>query len=102
MAVKKKKKAAEKLKAYLVTTSHRGVFFGYATDVSGTTITLSGARNCIYWSSALKGFLGLATFGPDSACKIGPPAVITLRDITCVAEVTPEAIAKWEASPWAS
>jgi hypothetical protein len=87
-------------KAVLVTTAHRGVFFGYATDVTGSTIKLRSARNCISWSSDMKGFLGLANPGPSKSCKIGPAANIELRDITCVAECTPEAVAAWEAAPW--
>jgi hypothetical protein len=85
----------------LVTTEHRGVFAGYASETNGETIKLREARNCIYWSSALKGFLGLANSGPDKDCKIGPAADIELRKITAVAEVTPEAQAKWLAAPWA-
>ena len=86
----------------LVTTEHRGVFFGYATDVDGPTITLKNARNCIYWSTSVKGFLGLAATGPDSQCRIGPRADITLRAITAVAEVTPAAVEAWEKAPWRS
>lgn len=85
----------------LVTTEHRGVFAGYATDTSGDVIALRAARNCIYWTAAVKGFLGLAATGPDSGCKIGPAADIELRKITAVAAVTPEAQAKWESAPWA-
>ena len=85
----------------LVTTEHRGVFAGYASDTDGDIVKLRQARNCIYWSAALKGFLGLATVGPDKDCKIGPAADIELRKITAVAAVTPEAQAKWEAAPWA-
>jgi hypothetical protein len=87
-------------RAVLVTTTHRGVFFGYATDTSGATINMRAARNCIYWSADVKGFLGLASTGPSKSCKIGPAANIELRDITCVAECSPEAIAMWEAAPW--
>lgn len=85
----------------LVTTEHRGVFAGFATDTDGEVIKLRQARNCIYWSASVKGFLGLASNGPDSSCKIGPAADIELRKITAVAAVTPEAQAKWEAAPWA-
>ena len=104
MATKKKtaKKTTAKAQAVLVTTAHRGVFFGYATATDGETISLQRARLCLYWSKAVKGFMGLAAMGPDSACRIGPPATIVLRNITSVAEVTPEAAAKWEAAPWAS
>ena len=80
----------------VVTTEFRGVFFGYATDTDGDTIELKRARLCIYWSSDLRGFMGLAAHGPNGNCNIGPPADITLRKITSVLEVTPEAVAKWE------
>lgn len=94
-------KRAAKARPVLVTTSYRGVFFGYAADTSGDTIALRGARNCLYWPAANKGFLGLATTGPLEGARIGPAADVTLRGITCVAELTPEAVAKWESAPWA-
>ena len=87
-------------RAVLVTTAHRGVFFGSATETDGATIKLRAARNCIYWSVKEKGFLGLASVGPSGACKIGPAADIELRDITCVAEVTDAAAQAWESAPW--
>ena len=89
-------------RAVLVTTAHRGVFFGYAEATDGDTIRLRAARNCIYWSPATKGFLGLAAGGPDKDCRIGPAADIELRNITSVAECTPEAVAAWEKAPWRS
>ncbi len=92
--------AASKERAVLVTTAYRGVFFGYATDTSGDTIALKRARCCVYWSPDVKGFLGLAATGPSKSCKIGPPADIELRAITCVAEVTKEATKAWEGAPW--
>lgn len=87
-------------RAVVVTTAHRGVFFGYATDTKGDTIELKRARLCVYWSSDVKGFMGLAANGPSPSCRIGPPADIELRNVTSVAEVTPAAVAKWEAQPW--
>lgn len=90
-----------KARAVLVTTAHRGVFFGYATKVDGETIALKRAWLCVYWSSDLRGFMGLAAVGPSKSCRIGPPADIELRAITAVVSVTPEAVAKWEAAPWA-
>ena len=85
----------------LVTTAHRGVFFGYTTDPDAENITLTRARNCIYWSSDVKGFLGLVTTGPTSGCRIGPAAPsLTLRNVTCVADVAPAAVTAWEAAPW--
>jgi hypothetical protein len=86
--------------AVIVTTEHRGVFFGYATDIAGETIELKRARLCVYWSADIKGFMGLAAGGPSASCKVGPAADIVLRKITAVLSVTPEAVAKWESAPW--
>lgn len=91
-----------KERAVLVTTTHRGVFFGYATKTDGATIALRSARNCLYWPTANKGFLGLANMGPVSGSRVGPPADIELRDITCVAECTPESVKAWEAAKWSN
>ena len=93
-------KTAKVWRAVLVTTAHRGVFFGYATSTDGDVIHLSRARLCIYWDRSMRGFMGLAHAGPGSACRIGPPADIEIRSITAVVEVTPAAVTKWEAAPW--
>lgn len=90
----------KKERAVLVTTSHRGVFFGYAQKTTGKSIKLRGARNCVYWPAENKGFLGLAQMGPASGARVGPAADIELHDITCVAECTQQAVAAWEAAPW--
>ncbi len=87
-------------RAVLVTTEHRGVFFGYATDTSGSTIKLRAGRLCVYWSEDCKGFMGLAANGPTGSCKIGPAADIEVRAITSVSEVTAAAVLRWESAPW--
>ncbi len=87
-------------RAVIVTTEHRGVFFGYATDIDGDTINLRAARLCVHWTSDLHGFMGLASIGPGKGCRIGPAADIAVRKITTVISVTPEAAARWEESPW--
>ncbi len=87
-------------RAVLVTTSHKGVFFGYASETSGKTIALRAARNCIYWPSENKGFLGLASEGPMKGSRVGPAADIEIRDITCVAECSEAAAKAWEQAPW--
>lgn len=90
---------AKKDRAVVVTTSHRGVFFGYTNKTDGDVISLKKARNCIYWRG-IRGFIALAESGPTKDCRVGPPADIELRDITCVAECTPEAVAAWEKGYW--
>lgn len=91
---------ATKERAVIVTTEHRGVFFGYAADTDGDVIKLRGARNCVYWSSGVRGFMGLAATGPDKQSKVGPAVDIEVRKITSVIECTPEAVAAWEGAPW--
>ena len=93
-------KKANSERAVVVTTAHRGVFFGYATDTDGEQIVLTKARLCVYWSSDVMGFMGLASKGPTKGCKIGPAADITLRNITSVLEATSDAVKAWEAAPW--
>ena len=98
---KKSPKTNGHARPVLVTTAHRGVFFGYATDTTGETIKLDRARLCVHWSADCKGFMGLAANGPTAKCRIGPVADITLRNITSVTEVTnPDAVKAWESAPW--
>lgn len=88
------------MKKVLVTTEFRGVFFGEVKNDKKlpAEITLKNARNCIYWSSSVGGFLGLAAKGPDSQCKIGTKVdEVTLWKITSVTPVSEEAAKKWEA-----
>lgn len=87
-----------KNKAVLVTTEFRGVFFGYVKDDKNlpAEITLTKVRNCIYWTSSIGGFLGLASKGPDSNCKIGTEVEeLRLFKITSVSPVSDEAAKKW-------
>jgi hypothetical protein len=87
-------------RAVLVTTAHRGVFFGYAESTDGGTIKLRRARCCVHWSKDVRGFVGLAASGPTKGCRVGPPADMELRNITAVVEVTEAAVAAWEKAPW--
>lgn len=89
-------------RAVLVTTEHRGVFFGYLVgEPTKERVELKKARNCVYWTQSERGVFGLAAMGPSKECRVGPAVPeLTLLDITAVAAVTPEAVERWEASPW--
>jgi len=101
MTMKKQSGTLELGTAVLVTTAHRGVFFGYFASIDGDTITLTNTRNCLYWPSAQKGFLGLATAGPLDGSRVGPKADrVTYYAVTAVALVSEVAIARWEVQPW--
>jgi hypothetical protein len=82
----------------LITTEFRGVFYGEVKNNKNlpSEITLTNARNCIYWSSDCNGFLGLAAKGPTKSCKIGAEIKeITLYKITSVTPVSEEAAEAW-------
>ena len=81
----------------IVTTEHRGVFFGYASDTSGSAIHLKRARMAIYWGTT-RGLMQLAETGPTASSKISARADLDVRKVTAVFEVTTEAAAKWEAA----
>jgi hypothetical protein len=94
-------KAVKGRQGLVVTTEHRGVFFGYGVPTTETTIRLEEAQMCVYWSSDVKGVVGLAANGPTKDCKIGPPApAITLQKVTSVMEVSEAAAKRWKEQPW--
>lgn len=88
----------------LLTTSHRGVFFGYLPEYPASCpaeVRLADARNCVSWSTTERGVFGLAVAGPSDRCRIGPkvPELI-INAVTSIARCTPEAAARWEEGPW--
>ncbi|MCP3885117.1 MAG: hypothetical protein GY700_06515 [Propionibacteriaceae bacterium] len=96
---------AEPTVAVVITTEHRGVFFGRVVDPAATQLVLHDARNCIYWHKSIGGFMGLAEVGPNSQCKIGRKLTKPFRPrglITSVMECTDTAAAAWDGAPCAS
>jgi hypothetical protein len=90
--------------AVVVTTAHRGVFFGHLADRGDRyvkTLTLTDAQMCVHWSADVQGVLGLAATGPTQGCKVTRPVPrITLQDVTAVLDATPEAVKLWQDRPW--
>lgn len=94
---------AGKKRAVVVTTEHRGVFFGYVVNdkKSPAEIELSEARMCVYWSVATRGVLGLAAKGPQKGCRItGAIPKMTAYKVTAVLDCAPEAVTAWESGAW--
>ena len=81
----------------IVCTEHKGVFFGYSDDTSGSSVNLTGARMAIYFGTT-RGVMELAETGPTKSSKISARADIDVRKVTAVFEVTPTAAEKWEAA----
>lgn len=103
MSTKKTAATTESKGRYvLVTTAHRGVFAGYLVgEPSKEKCMLTDARNCVRWTEAERGFLGLAERGPGKDCRVGPAVPeLTLWDITGVATCTAEAEDAWQQGAW--
>lgn len=93
----------KKLQSVVVTTEHRGVFFGMldTNDETAKVVTIKDAQMCVYWSADVQGVLGLASTGPSKSCRVTPKVPkITLQGVTAVIEATPEAAKAWSERPW--
>jgi len=91
------------MKPVMVTTKHRGVFFGYGpAKATDGAITIKQSRMCVYWSADVRGVMGLASGGPTSSCRVthALPEPVTLYDVTGVFGVSDDAVKKWESAPW--
>lgn len=87
----------------LVTTSHRGVFFGYLHgEPAKEKVVIDRCRNVTYWDVTTRSFMGLAAQGPSEKCRVSAASgeASTLFDITGVFACTPEAVEKFEKGVW--
>lgn len=85
----------------IVTTQHKGVFFGYGIHSDAENIRIENVRMVVYWSADVRGVVGLASTGPTKGCKVGLRApAITLRGVTAVIECSDEAAKAFEEAPW--
>lgn len=95
--------ASKAKRPVVVTTEHRGVFFGDldGEDAESKVITLTGAQMCVYWTTDVQGVVGLAVTGPSKGSRVTPAAPkITLQGVTSVMDATKEAAEAWRARPW--
>ena len=102
MATKNVKSVSSK-RAVVVTTAHKGIFFGYVRDDSQLPkqVTLEQCRNCVYFAANVKGFLGLAVTGPLDGSRVGPAAPeVTLYEVTSIVACSEAAIKEWESGRW--
>lgn len=85
------------MRPVIITTEHRGVFFGYTDNAKeDTVVTLKNARCAIRWATT-GGFMELADIGPNENSKIGSRAEeITLQKVTSMTKVSDRAVEAWE------
>lgn len=89
----------------LITTDNtkRGVFMGFIDPkhADKETIEAEEVRMAVYWSSDVRGVIGLAAKGPTKNCKItGAAKRAVLKGVTATLEVSEEAVAAWRNEPW--
>jgi hypothetical protein len=89
----------------LITTdsSKRGVFMGYINpkDADKEIIEVFDLRMVVYWSTDVRGVVGLAATGPTKGCKVTKAAKRgIIKGVTAVMECTSEAVKAWEKEPW--
>lgn len=93
--------AKTKDRRVVVTTKHRGVFYGRLERHERDVVVLTQARVCVYWSAETKGFVGLAAIGPQKGSRVSPVAPrLELVDVTAVLDCTSEASELWESDLW--
>lgn len=84
-------------------TTKRGVFMGFIDpkDAGNETLVAEEVRMAVYWSTDVKGVVGLAAHGPSKNCKITAAAKkATIKGVTAVLEVSDEALKEWRKEPW--
>ena len=96
---------SKKLIPVLITTdsTKRGVFFGYINpeDATKDEIRAEQVQMCVYWSSDVRGVLGLAANGPSSFCRVTAPVKAgVIKGVTLVAEASEKAAQAWKSQPW--
>lgn len=89
----------------LITTdsTKKGVFMGFIDpeDADKEIIEAYNVRMAVYWSTDVKGVIGLAARGPTKNCRISTAAKkAVLKGVTAVLELTDEAVQAWEKEPW--
>lgn len=90
----------------LITTDNtkRGVFMGFIKpeDADKETLEAEEVRMAVFWSTEVKGVVGLAAKGPTKSCRISPAAKkAILKGVTATLEISDEALVAWRKEPWA-
>ena len=93
-----------KIKVMLTTdSSKRGVFTCLIkeSDKNLENIEAEDIRMVIYWSTDVKGIIGLAANGPSKSCRV--TAAVKkgiIKGVVGVFELTDAAYKKFESEPW--
>ncbi len=90
----------------VIKTEDNCIFWGELADgcsLTSEVITLTGARQCIYFAPETRGLAGLAHSGPSQGSRVGPVvASVVLRRPDIVLEASSAARERWLAAGWES
>lgn len=94
----------KKVQPYLVFSTTRDIFFGYA-EATGPRMVLANARRVYYYAKPVQNGVGgpdsLAVFGPAPGSKIGPETqVITVENVANSSLCTSAAEKAFKESSW--
>lgn len=87
----------------VVTAGVRNVRYGRLLQVAadGRTVRLGDMRPVFSWTGG-QGIGGLATIGPQSGSRIGPPVPSGIvSEVSTIFECTPAAVDAWARAGWA-
>lgn len=93
----------EKNSKVVVTTEHRGVFYGALErwDEDKRVAVIRDARVCVKWGEEVRGFVGLCNTGPIGGSRVSRAAPeLVLVGVTSVGVCTEAAASVWESEPW--
>ena len=90
--------------AVVVATTTRDLWYGFATEVGGS-MTITNARHIYYYAAhktkSARGVGSLATHGPASGSKIGPPvASLFIASVAGVMRCSDDAVAAFDGATW--
>jgi hypothetical protein len=87
-------------KPVLISTNNRGIYYGYLVENHAPDhVTLERARVCAVWDTGEKGYLYMATHGPEGVAMVSPAVgSMEVYGVATIAECSPEAAEAWDAS----
>ena len=91
----------EMIGRHVVVSTTRGMFFGVLEKRDGNEVLLGQCQSCVHWSTATRGFVGLAERGPQGGSRVGPPAEKAwINDVTSILLASEKAVSRWQDQPW--
>lgn len=88
------------MKPVLISTDNRGIYYGYLVENKAPShVVLEKARVCVAWDTGEKGYLYLATEGPEGVATVSPACGrVEVYGVGTIADCTERAAEAWDAA----